>query len=95
MITPSTPAPRTSNRPLPTRTMTADLDRARERIDTALREHDHCQACGQPMQIRARGGVLWLECATLGERDGLRFLLSAGLHDRYALDLSVDGRMAA
>ncbi len=95
MITHSTPAPRTSDRPLPTRTMTADLDLARERIDTALRDHDYCRACGQPMQIRARDGELWLECASLGERRGIRFLLSAGLHDRYALDLSVNGAMAA
>jgi hypothetical protein len=64
----------------------ADQDLARERIDAALRYDDFC-TCGAPMSAEVRDGTLWIECASLRTRHGLRLLISSGFHDRRRIDL--------
>lgn len=71
-------------------TMPTDLDLARERIEMAWRDYRFCRDCGQPMVIETHDAALWIECASLRSRRGLRLLLAAGLHERHAIDLPAE-----
>ena len=73
-----------------------DQDLARERIETALRDHDFCAACGRPMTIEERDGVLAIECESMRGLGGFRLFLASGLHERHVIDvLPRDGMPAA
>ncbi len=67
----------------------SDADRAREAIEGALREHDFCATCGEPMRIAEHGRELWIECASLSDQHGLRRLLADAFHERYPIALPV------
>ena len=70
-------------------TTRSEADRAREVIESAYRDHDVCEVCGQPMGIAEHGSQLWIECASLRSRHGLRLRLAEGFHERHAIDLPV------
>ncbi len=73
-------------------TMTlSDADRGREVIETAIREHDFCTTCGQPMAIVEDGDALWIECLSLRAKHGLRRFLAEAFHERYPIDLPAGG----
>ncbi len=65
----------------------SDADRAREAIEGALREHDFCATCGEPMGIVERGAELWIECASLRGQRGLRRLFGEAFHERHPIAL--------
>jgi hypothetical protein len=67
-----------------------EADRARETIEMALRDHRACADCGQPMGIAEHGSRLWIECASLRSRRGLRLAIAEAFHERHAIDLPVD-----
>jgi hypothetical protein len=69
-------------------------DRARERIEAALRDLTYCRQCGGSMRIAVRGAEMWVECASLGSKSGLRLGISAGFHDRQRVELP-EGVLAA
>lgn len=64
-------------------------DRAREMIESALRDHHVCADCGEPMGIAEHGSRLWIECASLRSRHGFRRILAEAFHERHAIDLPV------
>jgi hypothetical protein len=64
-----------------------DQEIAVERIETAMRDHQHCSTCGTYMTVVERGSAIRVECATLATRHGLRYRLAAGLHDSLAIEL--------
>ncbi len=66
-----------------------EADRAREIIESALREHQVCGDCGQPMGIVEHGDELWIECASLRTRRGFWHAFSEAFHERHPLDLPV------
>jgi hypothetical protein len=66
---------------------TTDATRAREAVDRAFREHTNCRMCGEAMRLDERNGGLWIECASLRSRTGLRLWIEQGLHDRHRIDL--------
>lgn len=66
-----------------------EADRAREIIESALREHHACGDCGQPMGIVEHGDGLWIECASLRTRRGFWRTLAEAFHERHPLDLPV------
>jgi hypothetical protein len=70
-------------------------DLARERIEMAWRDYPFCRGCGQPMTIEAHGSRLWIECASLRSLRGIRLRLTAGLHERHAIELPDDGMIPA
>ena len=74
--------------------MRSDQDLARERIEAAIHDFDHCSQCGRPMTVAVRGLELWLECASLREKRGLSFTIATGFHDRHLIELP-DGVLAA
>lgn len=69
-------------------------DRARERIEAAMRDLTFCSQCGQSMRAVVRGAVMWVECESLGSKSGLRLAISAGFHDRHMVELP-EGVLAA
>ena len=71
-------------------TMPTAEDFARERIEMAWREGDFCRTCGQPMTIEVHRGSLWIECASLRSRRGIRLRL-ARLKPDTAVVLKADG----
>ena len=76
-------------------TMPTAEDFARERIEMAWREGDFCRTCGQPMTIEVHRGSLWIECASLRSRRGIRLRLATRLHDGHEIDLPDDGMVQA
>lgn len=62
-------------------------DRARERIEAAMRDLMFCSQCGQSMRAVVRGAEMWVECESLGSKSGLRLAISAGFHDRHVVEL--------
>jgi len=70
-------------------------DRARETIEMALRDHHACADCGQPMGIAEHGSRLWIECASLRSRHGLRLAFAEAFHERHAIDLPMDEMVLA
>jgi hypothetical protein len=69
-------------------------DRARERIEAAMRDLTFCSQCGQSMRAVVRGAEMWVECESLGSKSGLRLAISAGFHDRHVVELP-EGVLAA
>jgi hypothetical protein len=47
-------------------------------IEQALHEHPHCATCGEPTQVVARDGIIWLECIALDEPRPLLLRLLSG-----------------
>jgi hypothetical protein len=70
-------------------------DRARDIIESALRDHHACADCGQPMGIAEHGSRLWIECASLRSRHGFRLMLAEAFHERHAIDLPMDQQALA
>jgi ribosomal protein S27AE len=71
-------------------TTRSEADRARDTIESALRDHHACAECGQPMGIAEHGSRLWVECGSLRSRRGIRLMLAEAIHERHAIDLPVD-----
>jgi hypothetical protein len=69
-------------------------DRARERIEAAMRDLDYCTGCGRSMSVAVRDAEMWVECASLGSKTGLRLGIAAGFHDRHRIELP-EGVLAA
>jgi hypothetical protein len=69
-------------------------DQAREQIEAAMRDLTWCTACGRSMLVVVRGEEMWVECASLGSKTGLRLGLAAGFHDRHHVELP-EGVLAA
>lgn len=69
-------------------------DRARERIEAAMRDLTFCSQCGQSMRAVVRGAEMWVECESLSSKSGLRLGISAGFHDRRRIELP-EGVLAA
>ncbi len=78
----------------PTLSTWTEAGRAREIIESALREHQACADCGEPMGIAEHGGKLWVECASLHTRSGFRHAFTAAFHERHRLWLPT-GELAA
>ncbi len=83
----------TATTPTPLTTPT-DAGRAREIIESALRDHHACSDCGEAMGIAEHGGKIWIECASLHTRTGLRHAFSSAFHERHRLWLPT-GELAA
>ena len=81
----------------PTMTLTtrSEASRVREIIESALREHHACGDCGEQMGIAEHDGRLWIECASLHGRTGLRHTLSSAFHERHRLWLPTGELVAA
>jgi len=62
-------------------------DRARDRIEATLRALTYCRQCGSSMRVAVRDAEMWVECASLGSKSGLRLGISAGFHDRHRVEL--------
>lgn len=72
-----------------------DQDVALERIEAAMRDHQHCAVCGTYMTVVERGKTVRVECASLASKQGIRYLLAGGLHDTFAIELPETVRAAA
>jgi hypothetical protein len=76
-------------------TTPSEAGRVREIIESALREHQLCADCGEPMGIAEHDGRLWVECASLHARRGVRHAFSAAFHERHRLWLPTGELLAA
>lgn len=79
----------------PTLSTWTEAGRVREIIESALREHQLCADCGEPMGIAEHDGRLWVECASLHTRSGLRHAFGAAFHERHRLWLPTGELVAA
>lgn len=70
---------------------TTEAVRAHEAVDRAFRDHTHCRMCGESMRLDDHGDRLWIECASLRSRRGIRLWIEQGLHDRHRIDLPETG----
>jgi len=68
-----------------------DADRARDIVELALRDHTFCTTCGETMGIAEHGRDLWIECASLRSRTGLRLRFEEAMHERHLIDLPMRG----
>ena len=72
-----------------------DQDIARERIEQAFRDYEHCTGCGRDMKIVERTSGLRIECASLAAKRGIRYALAIGLHDSHPIELPESVLVAA
>ena len=59
-----------------------------------MRDLTCCATCGRPMLVVVRDEEMWVECASLGSKTGLRLSFAAGFHDRQHIELP-EGVLAA